>query len=376
MFDHPTVLKTILFLALLSITSPQAIGAPVNSITPGPYVAGAVIEMVGDDGALKHDGADAWIFTRKVENARSMRVELHVSAPNIPVNVEIRGGSSGSVQRLSVDQNDAGKSIWSNPVLGETISIRVLGRESAPPAIKVEAVVVESKDAFAPESIIPPNELRNVFQYFGDAVDTVRRVHGAVGKISFISEGFSLVCTGFLVSDNVVMTNEHCFNDQYVCNTATFTLGYHIGIDKSLSFGSDFRCTRVIYSDFDLDFTLFQVEGAPGKQYGVLDLAAASVAGEQKVLLIQHPGGRPKMVSGSNCRIIKWHVPGRRILSDDAHTCDTAGGSSGSPIIGYDGKVVALHHLGRDKAGQFVDVNRSVDIGLIVDILKKMQIDL
>jgi len=80
----------------------------------------------------------------------------------------------------------------------------------------------------------------------------------------------------------------------------------------------------------------------------------------------------PKQIAFRGCSIETAVAPSwpKPVENNVGHVCDTEGGSSGSPLLGSDYKVVGLHHLGfigNDKWGR---ENRGVRIGLIMDLLK------
>jgi len=71
----------------------------------------------------------------------------------------------------------------------------------------------------------------------------------------------------------------------------------------------------------------------------------------EEIYIPQHPGGRPKELGildsnhGGNCKV-KGFRPGCA-PEDMQYTCDTEGGSSGSPVLARSShKVIALHHCG------------------------------
>lgn len=78
---------------------------------------------------------------------------------------------------------------------------------------------------------------------------------------------------------------------------------------------------------------------------------------DETIYIPQHPGARPKMLalydsseSGSVCRVLnqnRGNCGSSAPYSDVRYTCDTEGGTSGSPVISREtNKVIALHHCG------------------------------
>lgn len=95
----------------------------------------------------------------------------------------------------------------------------------------------------------------------------------------------------------------------------------------------------------------------PGEVFGTLTVAAQDLVDPAAMLcLIQHPSGRPKQVEAGPM----LHNAGGQIAYD---SLDTAGGSSGSPILSPDGKVVGVHTNGGCNA--FSGFNYGVAIGAI-----------
>ena len=81
--------------------------------------------------------------------------------------------------------------------------------------------------------------------------------------------------------------------------------------------------------------------------------------------MIEHPAGESKQVSRVDCKVQGVDLIGRSTdKTDFGHTCDTLGGSSGSPVLDPAHlEVVGLHHLAVTTAG--VVVNQAVNINLI-----------
>ena len=98
----------------------------------------------------------------------------------------------------------------------------------------------------------------------------------------------------------------------------------------------------------------------PGEVFGTLRVAASDLATPGTVLcLIQHPNGLPKKIHAGPLRD---NMAGRITYA----TLDSLGGSSGSPILGPDGRIVGVHtNGGCDPIGGF---NSGVAIGVIKQV--------
>jgi hypothetical protein len=88
-------------------------------------------------------------------------------------------------------------------------------------------------------------------------------------------------------------------------------------------------------------------------------------------VIVQHPDGRPKEISIDKCQLKGTKRMGVSDTSDFGHTCDTEGGSSGSPVISLGtNEVVGLHHFGF--SDDDVDpVNQGIYMGQILADIQK-----
>jgi hypothetical protein len=198
------------------------------------------------------------------------------------------------------------------------------------------------------------------------------------------------LCTGFLVSDDLMLTNYHCISTSIQAVNTRADFGY----DKSDRPGNVFMVQGIVVenSDTAYDYTVVRVLGSPGHTYSHVAmpllgslffpvqapaLGSLTFSGDNgKLLVIEHPGGGPKMVSIKDCEVAGDKIAGvdPQELSDFGHLCDTLGGSSGSPVFSIDSKVlVGLHHLGFVKGSTPNDplVNQAVYIGYILEDIKK-----
>lgn len=165
--------------------------------------------------------------------------------------------------------------------------------------------------------------------------------------------------TGFLVSPNLMITNNHVFKveeheaqfelGEYYINQSLVQFEFEYNDDYSIKSSSSFRLApdRFFYTDVNLDFALIAIqptslEGHTHSNYGYLPLIGASGKGllKEKVTIVQHPKGSYKQVALRNNEILE-------VLDSYIHyNTDTLPGSSGSPVFNDQWQVVALHQTG------------------------------
>ena len=180
----------------------------------------------------------------------------------------------------------------------------------------------------------------------------VQALAGPVAFLSFFDAGVPRTCTGFLIEPDLLLTNQHCIHSQETCRTMSAVFGYQRDAAGRLAMGPQRRCTNYEerYSSFDLDVTALRLSSPPGPEYGVIEIPddPADMAGP--LMIIQHPGDMPKHVSLLDCEMTASPVSGRAPDTDFTHTCDTASGSSGAPILNASGQLVGVHHYGFQEA--------------------------
>ncbi len=184
--------------------------------------------------------------------------------------------------------------------------------------------------------------------------EPLQKAARAVAKIRYTRGKFLYTCTGFLLSDDLLLTNAHCIDTAAICKTAVAQFGHWEDDQFEVRKGEEFRCTALKTFDPNLDFALLELSKSPGKKWGTLSWQWADSPLGTPLYLIQHPGGEPQRVAHKGCAVTRpsaigsWD--GRE--TDFGHRCDTETGSSGSPALDDQFRVVGLHHLGFDKASQ------------------------
>ncbi len=199
--------------------------------------------------------------------------------------------------------------------------------------------------------------------------EEVQALSGPVAFLSFFDAGLPRTCTGFLIEPDLLLTNEHCIRSTESCSSMTAVFGYQRNAEGGLAMGPQLRCKgyEAHQSSFDLDVTAVRLSSSPGEAYGVINMPEESVDPEGPLIIIQHPGDLPKQVSIADCAMIASPVSGRAPDSDFTHTCDTANGSSGAPILNSAGQLVGVHHFGFEEAPDSAwRENRGVLAALII----------
>ncbi|HEV7783042.1 MAG TPA: DNA/RNA non-specific endonuclease, partial [Chitinophagaceae bacterium] len=211
----------------------------------------------------------------------------------------------------------------------------------------IEAVAPEPAE-FAFERAIGKND--SVYSNF---VELITGTKQKVGRITIKSgsknKGYA---TGFMVSERLLLTNWHVFNNETDVADSEVQFFYEYDIFGRPMPGVSFRlkATDFFHSFKPLDYCFVAVEpvdvtgtvALSSIGYIFLDPAAGKLGDEDIELLniIHHPGGDYKQLSIRENKFTK-------IMATTLwYESDTAQGSSGSPVFNDQWQIVALHHMG------------------------------
>jgi V8-like Glu-specific endopeptidase len=160
----------------------------------------------------------------------------------------------------------------------------------------------------------------------------VARIKGATGSLG----------TGFLVTGDLLVTNHHVICGPDVAAGAVAHFNYQKTVEGQDAEVEELRLDPGAFfvTSREDDCTIVKVVGNPSTRWGAIELKRVHIRADDRVNIIQHPGGDQKQLSFFHNLVV--HVGGGRVQ----YLTDTLPGSSGSPVFDKDWRLVALHHSG------------------------------
>jgi V8-like Glu-specific endopeptidase len=182
-----------------------------------------------------------------------------------------------------------------------------------------------------------------------------------VARLSFQSGGSSFLCTGWLVAgsnSSTMLTNNHCFTTQTEVNTVQARFNYQTttctGTTQATT--TTYAGGTFLRTNASLDYTIFTLQGNPEATWGEYTATSKTPTVGMLINFPQHPGGRLKEIGfwKDSAHTLRCDVStvnatygGSATGSQVGYSCDSEGGSSGSPVIDAGtGRVIGLHHFG------------------------------
>jgi V8-like Glu-specific endopeptidase len=150
--------------------------------------------------------------------------------------------------------------------------------------------------------------------------------------------------TGFLLPNNLFLTNHHVIGDTATAQIAQIQFGFEKSITGGdllpVEFALDPSTPNNFATSEKNDWTAVRIKGDANKDFGAIELKAVTAGKNDFVNIIQHPGGQAKQI-GMYHNMVTYSD--NDILQ---YLTDTEPGSSGSPVFNSQWEVVALHHSG------------------------------
>ncbi len=163
--------------------------------------------------------------------------------------------------------------------------------------------------------------------------------------------------TGFMITNNLFMTNNHVFETINLAANGLVEFNYEMDENKIPKSSVIFRTNtaKFFYTNQSLDFTIVAIEENSIDnahkifEFGFLPMIqqTGKIAVGEAVSIIQHPNGNRKSVALRNNKVT--FIDGDFIQ----YETDTQPGSSGSPVFNDAWELVGIHHSGVPK----MDIN-------------------
>ena len=223
------------------------------------------------------------------------------------------------------------------------------------------------------------------------AQETLRRAIQATGRIEVENHpSFEWVGTGWVVSDDVIVTNRHVahlfarrngsgfvFRQGRGGRTMTASIDFLEEFDRSESL--DFRLRRILHVEDENgpDVALLQVEPMRGRRLAApIVLASRAATRDQRVAVIGYPAKDSRLPDQDLMEEIFGNVYDKKRLApgqitevrgeEIEHDCSTLGGNSVSVVLDLrSGEALGLHF-----AGIFLEANFAVPAALVADRLR------
>jgi len=346
----------------------QSIFVKSDEFDTKPHLSGAISKIDIKTPVFKPPRKDGNIYwQKKIEHPGAGYLRLHFTDISVPEHIKIiltiEDVDGSKIEEFREDDLRKCSECWTNVISGDYAFLTIYAEK--PPeglSLSIDKYAYQAySGAFL--SSINGDQKEPIRNYKNSPI--IFSAARAVAKLYMIIEEHEepRSCTGFLINVNTLMTNEHCITEK-ICKSTVAMFGYEIKVNGRLSAGDQYKCLGVIDSSQTLDYTLLKIENQPGIKWGALEISNNSLLPGQPTILIQHPEGKPKQISKIGCSIVTPSVEGRRLINTDfSHSCDTAEGSSGSPILNDKGKVIGLQ---RAQIGTgFENTNRGVQISKI-----------
>ncbi len=255
----------------------------------------------------------------------------------------------GKNQIITIESTDLEKAqlpfeMWTDEISGNRTILELYG-DPRGLRFKVDKYIY-SVPPFQVKNIIGNDDRKDIINYRG--MDPYEWGKG-IALLKIIEKDGYYPCTAFLLSDDLLLTNEHCLSSRWEKIIAEFN--YETGnLGRTKKVGAE----PVMPPDYNLDFVILRLKEKIDKPRVKPAFGTKTITLGEPLIVIQHPAGQQKQVVIKDCRVD--HIP---LANYFCHTCDTLSGSSGSPVFNVDGIIVGVHQWGFNES-EANGVNKAV----------------
>jgi hypothetical protein len=316
----------------------------------------------------------ALVWSQEIRYPEASYIAPHFSRFDLPAGAYVvirspRGDRSWTYSGRGKGNLGATRGFWGIHVPGETALVELYARGPVP----ADAVVIDSfahgfpapeREVITGRSDVGSEAICGVdnsdwAQCYQSSEPTVYNKSRAVLRLLI---GGTSACTGWLVGDaGHVLTNQHCIGT----SSSALNTDYEVMAEGSCSTncGSFGACPGTILAtsgtlvkvNTPLDYSLILLPTNPTGTYGFFQMRTSGAVVDERIYIPGHPGAFGKKIAlnsthssdaSGKCEVFSLNEPPcSGGPGDTGYFCDTQGGSSGSPVVGYsDHAVVSLHH--------------------------------
>lgn len=319
-------------------------------------------------------GGERLAFEQEFYNKNSSYIKLYFENFELAPGdyVEVKGLNSGETilyaDRGKIISHDGQmiSNFWTQVILDERVRVRLYSHQaSAAYGFDVTQVAYGYSEAqidalVSSKTVCGTDDKEPIECYNGTNMFDKGR---AVCRLLIGGGG---LCTGWLLGcDGHIMTNNHCIGTAADAANTDFMFNYQnsncAGTANAVSDVVAGAATFIKTSS-TLDYTLTQLIPASGRTlsgivgtYGFLSLSSVPPVINDRIYIVQHPGGRRKEIAVNTD--LQGNAQGFAIINTITangarYFADTEGGSSGSPVLDFNSNlVVAIHNTGSCSAG-------------------------
>jgi len=337
-----------------------------------PFSEGSIVAVNSPPTVITHAGEKSWV-SPPIVFGDSGFIRLHF------VGIRLEGAGSGTVRvlgnnlevlaRWSFKEFASRPERWTQLLPNGYAVVQVLRDNDQPMRLefRIKEAARESRGGTVLSRQDPQHILdKDLSEFAGD--QAVMRVAKSVAKLSFPDGTKLATCTGFMVTQNLLLTNNHCVSTAEKCLGTVAMFGYQRDAAGRPQPTKQYDCLAVVATNEARDYSLLRLDADPGlaDDWGTLQFSpATALDAGQRLYIVQHTTGEPKRVVREQCNVTTVKAPGKiaSLQSDFGHKCDTESGSSGAPVLDLYHRVVGLHHFGFDrKLKRWARENRAVYI--------------
>lgn len=292
-------------------------------------------------------GSTGIVWSRKIGHdmeVAGVRFHLKISeTATLPYEIRVSDMNGQEIERIGSDSPlIRGGEFWTSLVPGRKAKLElVTAGDPTPIEVLVDRYAYTISNA-KPQATVGRDDKIEI----KDAPADIRLLAPPIARLVIMMPAGGAYCTGFLLAKSLLLTNQHCIQNDDEARSTVAEFKYENPNPKP----SQYHVLKLEAVNKALDYALVRVDRAPGEQFKLVDisLVAPGITEKMNLAVIQHPAGRPKMAAIKDCKIDGLDRMGvAQAGTDFGHSCDTLGGSSGSPVFAWSNrKVVGLHHLG------------------------------